>query len=139
MKAHQLKVFVVSSNPEAGALWNNYLQLNEKDLLFHWKNGTDALENLHSIYPHLIIIDHYFAIGGAGEINEQKLYYILSGLGNHPPLYFLSPQYAVLHTDTPPVTPGYCSNMSNATLKKINTTLNELRWKGIDPDRQMVA
>ncbi len=58
-----IKVFIISLNELPTSYWHNTLQLSDVDL-WHWKCKNNALNNISTIWPDIILVDAYFSKKG---------------------------------------------------------------------------
>lgn len=54
------KVFIISFNQLTTDFWKQHLYLENAEL-WHWKSPEDAINNLTTVWPDVIIIDSYWA------------------------------------------------------------------------------
>ena len=115
------KVFIISFNKLDTNFWRQYLNF-ENSCLYHWSNPEQALNNLDTIWPDVIIIDAYFT-QKPYEFSLLKSIRLKSNIK----IFCLTPLPKALNKTVFIDERLFVSKLDNEVIEKINNAIKPIR------------
>jgi len=112
------KVFLISFNQLTTEFWKQHLNFKNSQLR-HWKNPTQGINNLSTVWPDVIIVDGYFA----KESYEACLIKVI-GLKSSSKIFCLTPLAKSHVKDVFIDERLFISKLNVEVINKINEVIN---------------